>query len=133
MHSHQQAVLAFTMFCYLAESILFPKCTPKSSADLTIQKKKVGEVKDWLLADHGPGLLLLSGAVVQLSAASALLRLNMFCSFAHSFLSWTLAGPPGCGKTITVKTLARELGIEVTEWTTPTPVLWTEHLQQVIC
>lgn len=64
-----------------------------------MQKKKVGEVKDWLLAAHGPGLLLLSG-------------------------------PPGCGKTTTVKTLAHELGIEVTEWTTPTPVLWAEHLQQ---
>ena len=56
----------------------------------------------------------------------------MLCSLAHVLFSWTLAGPPGCGKTITVKTLACELGIEITDWTTPTPVLWAEHLQQVI-
>ena len=59
--------------------------------------------------------------------------LNMLCSLAHVLFSWAHAGPPGCGKTMTVKTLACELGIEVTEWTTPTPVLWAEHLQQVIC
>ncbi|KAL0045550.1 hypothetical protein WJX82_009862 [Trebouxia sp. C0006] len=72
---------------------------PKSSADLAVPKKKVGEVRDWLLADHGPSLLLLSG-------------------------------PSGCGKTSTVRVLAAENGIEVTEWTTPTPTLWAEHIQQ---
>ncbi|DBA75164.1 hypothetical protein WJX77_005220 [Trebouxia sp. C0004] len=72
---------------------------PKSSADLAVQKKKVGEVRDWLLADYGPSLLLLSG-------------------------------PSGCGKTSTVRVLAAENGIELTEWTTPTPTLWAEHVQQ---
>lgn len=128
---YQQIVMALTVPCYFAESRLLQTCTPKSSADLAVQKKKVGEVKDWLLADHGPGLLLLSGGVLQLSAAS-LLRSPRFVPW-HPHCFWVLAGPPGCGKTITVKTLASELGIEVTEWTTPTPVLWAEHLQQVIC
>lgn len=69
---YQQIVVALTVPCYCAESRLLLTCTPKSSADLAVQKKKVGEVKDWLLADHGPGLLLLSGGVLQLSAASLL-------------------------------------------------------------
>lgn len=51
------------MFWYHAGIILVQNCTPKASEDLAVQKKKVGEVKDWLLAAHGPGLLLLSGAV----------------------------------------------------------------------
>ncbi|KAA6423947.1 MAG: hypothetical protein FRX49_05906 [Trebouxia sp. A1-2] len=72
---------------------------PKSSADLAVPKKKVGEVRDWLLADHGPSLLLLSG-------------------------------PSGCGKTSTIRVLAAENGAEVTEWTTPTPTLWAEYVQQ---
>ncbi|KAL0028271.1 hypothetical protein WJX79_006444 [Trebouxia sp. C0005] len=72
---------------------------PKSSADLAVPKKKVGEVRDWLLADHGPSLLLLSG-------------------------------PSGCGKTSTIRVLAAETGAEVTEWTTPTPTLWAEYVQQ---
>jgi ABC-type ATPase involved in cell division len=42
-----------------------------------------------------------------------------------------IAGPSGCGKTSTVRVLAAENGVEVTEWTTPTPTLWAEHIQQV--
>ena len=86
---HQQAVLALTMFCHFAESIVFQKCIPRSSADLAVQKKKVGEVKDWLLADHGPGLLLLTGAVLLLSAASALLRSICFAPW-HTYCSFGL-------------------------------------------
>ena len=48
--------------CHAESKLLVSSHVPKSSADLAVPKKKVGEVRDWLLADHGPSLLLLSGA-----------------------------------------------------------------------
>lgn len=85
--------------CSTETELLVRKCAPSSSNELVVQKKKIGEVRDWLCAQHHSALLLLSG-------------------------------PAGCGKTCTVKVLAAELGLAVTEWTTPTPTLWAEHLQQ---
>jgi len=50
--------------CHAESKLLVGSHVPKSSADLAVQKKKVGEVRDWLLAEHGPSLLLLSGAKI---------------------------------------------------------------------
>ena len=85
---YQQIVAALTVPCYCAESRLLQTCTPKASADLAVQKKKIGEVKDWLLADHGPGLLLLSGAILQLSAASLLLSPRFAPWHPHYFFGY---------------------------------------------
>ena len=50
------------ILCNAESKLLEQRCITKSSTALVVQKKKVGEVKDWLLADRGPSLLLLSGA-----------------------------------------------------------------------
>ena len=38
------------------------------------------------------------------------------------------AGPPGSGKSTTVRTLAAANGLEVCEWVAPTPTSWEDHL-----
>jgi hypothetical protein len=53
------------------DSLLINKCKPQSSSELVVQKKKISEVKEWLiLATTGQARLLL------------------------------LKGPPGCGKNV---------------------------------
>lgn len=68
------------------------KYCPLSEADLAVHKKKVAEVRDWLLAklcsQAGSGILLLTG-------------------------------PPGAGKTATLQVLAKEIGLEIQEWINP--------------
>jgi hypothetical protein len=43
----------------------------------------------------------------------------------------THAGPPGCGKSVTVRVVAASLGFEVMEWTPPVPTLWADHQYMV--
>lgn len=79
--------------CRAESKLLVGSRVPKSSADLAVPKKKVGEVRDWLLADHGPSLLLLSGAKINLSLqfawTIACLMLHAgyrICRFAHCYV-----------------------------------------------
>jgi hypothetical protein len=59
----------------------------------------------------------------------------MCCSndadFAAAVGAAGAAGPPGCGKSTTVRLLAQERGMEVVEWAAPTPTTWEEYKYQV--
>lgn len=66
-----------------------------------MHKKKVGEVKAWLEACQSGS----SGSKVLL-----------------------LVGPPGAGKSTTVHVLCKPLNLQVSEWQTPVPTLWEEHV-----
>ncbi|XP_006004443.1 cell cycle checkpoint protein RAD17 isoform X2 [Latimeria chalumnae] len=71
------------------------KYRPEAQAELAVHKKKTEEVESWLKAhaiQRNPN-----------QGGSVLL----------------LTGPPGCGKTATLQVLAKELGIQVQEWTNP--------------
>ncbi|KAG8074224.1 hypothetical protein GUJ93_ZPchr0006g42803 [Zizania palustris] len=80
------------------------KYKPLSLADLAVHKKKVEDVKKWLEE--------------KLKAPKG------------TFGGWTLVltGQAGVGKSATVKAIAAELRVEICEWTTPVPTLWTEHM-----
>ncbi|KAK3266527.1 hypothetical protein CYMTET_24856, partial [Cymbomonas tetramitiformis] len=75
--------------------------TPVDSKQLAVQSKKVEEVRSWM--------------TFQIQ------------SFGTSRGALVLKGPAGCGKSATVKVLARELGFELCEWITPAPILWSEY------
>ena len=68
------------------------KYVPSKSIDLAVNVKKVGEIKAWL----------------QQNTASKRPGILL------------LTGPPGCGKTATVKVLAKELQASIQEWSNPT-------------
>lgn len=48
-------------FCAVEPALQLQACTPTSSSDLVVQKKKVEQISTWLQADSGPSLLFLSG------------------------------------------------------------------------
>ena len=68
------------------------KHVPKNSSDLAVNVKKVSEIKSWL-------------------------RFNVTSKKPGILL---LTGPPGCGKTATLKVLATELQGSIQEWSNPT-------------
>ncbi|KXJ69627.1 hypothetical protein RP20_CCG026106 [Aedes albopictus] len=70
---------------------------PKSVADLAVHFKKIEEVQQWLKTYE---------RVKGTDPAAILL----------------VSGPAGCGKGSTIKTVAAELGYQVSEWTTPVDV-----------
>ena len=74
------------------------KHKPKKPSDLAVHPKKTEEVRSWLLnsfnevhakSDSPPSMILL------------------------------LSGPPGCGKTVTIDTLSKELNFAIQEWSNP--------------
>ena len=67
---------------------------PRSSAELAVHKKKVEEVRHWL------------------EKTDASLQLGL----PPTPRMLVVTGPPGCGKSTTLRVLARELGFEVCEW-----------------
>ncbi|NXT60120.1 RAD17 protein, partial [Chaetops frenatus] len=68
---------------------------PDTQNDLAVQKKKIEEVETWLKAHIFQRQPKQGGSIL------------------------LLTGPPGCGKTATLQILARDLGLQVQEWTNP--------------
>ncbi|NXY10566.1 RAD17 protein, partial [Pteruthius melanotis] len=68
---------------------------PETQNDLAVQKKKIEEVETWLKMHIFQRQPKQGGSVL------------------------LLTGPPGCGKTATLQILAKDLGLQVQEWTNP--------------
>ncbi|NXL06193.1 RAD17 protein, partial [Mesembrinibis cayennensis] len=76
---------------------------PETQNDLAVQKKKIEEVETWLKMHIFQRQPKQSGSVL------------------------LLTGPPGCGKTATIQVLAKDLGVQVQEWTNPIPLDFTKE------
>ncbi|NXL65167.1 RAD17 protein, partial [Chordeiles acutipennis] len=76
---------------------------PKTQNDLAVQKKKIEEVETWLKKHIFQRQPKQGGSVL------------------------LLTGPPGCGKTATIEILAKDLGVEVQEWTNPISLDFTKE------
>uniref|UniRef100_A0A8C9N3A3 RAD17 checkpoint clamp loader component n=1 Tax=Serinus canaria TaxID=9135 RepID=A0A8C9N3A3_SERCA len=76
---------------------------PESQNDLAVQKKKIEEVETWLKTHIFQRQPKQGGSVL------------------------LLTGPPGCGKTATLQILARDLGLQVQEWTNPLSLDFTKE------
>ncbi|XP_021063826.1 cell cycle checkpoint protein RAD17 [Mus pahari] len=71
------------------------KYKPETQHELAVHKKKIEEVETWLKAQ-----------VLEVKPK-------------HGGSVLLITGPPGCGKTTTIKILSKELGIQVQEWVNP--------------
>ncbi|NXD05063.1 RAD17 protein, partial [Certhia familiaris] len=71
--------------------------------DLAVQKKKIEEVETWLKTHIFQRQPKQGGSIL------------------------LLTGPPGCGKTATLQILARDLGLQVQEWTNPLSLDFTKE------
>ncbi|KAM6364292.1 cell cycle checkpoint protein RAD17 isoform 2-T2 [Pluvialis apricaria] len=76
---------------------------PKTQNDLAVQKKKIEEVETWLKMHIFQRQPKQGGSVL------------------------LLTGPPGCGKTATIQILAKDLGVQVQEWTNPVSLDFTKE------
>ncbi|XP_037594081.1 cell cycle checkpoint protein RAD17 isoform X2 [Cebus imitator] len=71
------------------------KYKPETQHELAVHKKKIEEVETWLKAQVLERQPKQGGSIL------------------------LITGPPGCGKTTTIKILSKELGIQVQEWINP--------------
>ncbi|XP_054434436.1 cell cycle checkpoint protein RAD17 isoform X2 [Pteronotus mesoamericanus] len=71
------------------------KYKPETQHELAVHKKKIEEVETWLKAEVLERQSKQGGPIL------------------------LITGPPGCGKTTTIKILSKELGIQVQEWINP--------------
>ncbi|XP_065601272.1 cell cycle checkpoint protein RAD17 [Cyrtonyx montezumae] len=78
------------------------KYRPETQNDLAVQKKKIEEVEAWLKMHIFQRQPKQSGCVL------------------------LLTGPAGCGKTATLQILAKDLGVQVQEWTNPVSLDFTK-------
>ncbi|XP_010006720.1 PREDICTED: cell cycle checkpoint protein RAD17 [Chaetura pelagica] len=76
---------------------------PETQNDLAVQKKKIEEVETWLKMRVFQRSPMQGGSVL------------------------LLTGPPGCGKTATIQILAKDLGVQVQEWTNPVSLDFTKE------
>ncbi|KFO75710.1 Cell cycle checkpoint protein RAD17, partial [Cuculus canorus] len=76
---------------------------PETQNDLAVQKKKIQEVETWLKTHIFQRQPKQGGSVL------------------------LLTGPPGCGKTATIQILAKDLGVQVQEWTNPISLDFTKE------
>ncbi|XP_010635606.1 cell cycle checkpoint protein RAD17 isoform X1 [Fukomys damarensis] len=71
------------------------KYKPETQNELAVHKKKIEEVENWLKAEVLERQPEQGGSIL------------------------LITGPPGCGKTATIKILSKEYGIQVQEWINP--------------
>ncbi|XP_075397248.1 cell cycle checkpoint protein RAD17 [Tenrec ecaudatus] len=71
------------------------KYQPETQHELAVHKKKIEEVETWLKAQVLERQPKQGGSIL------------------------LITGPPGCGKTTTLKILSKELGIQIQEWINP--------------
>ncbi|XP_012577223.1 PREDICTED: cell cycle checkpoint protein RAD17 [Condylura cristata] len=71
------------------------KYKPETQYELAVHKKKIEEVETWLKTEVVERQPKKGGSIL------------------------LITGPPGCGKTTTIKILSKELSIQVQEWTNP--------------
>lgn len=90
--------------CIDRKELWVDKHKPRSLAELAVHKKKIEEVKEWLEER------------VKTSKDG----------FGNCAL--LITGQAGVGKSAAIHVIASQLGAELSEWTTPTPTLWQEHL-----
>ncbi|NWR57340.1 RAD17 protein, partial [Bucorvus abyssinicus] len=76
---------------------------PETQSDLAVQKKKIEEVENWLKMHIFQRQPKQGGSVL------------------------LLTGPAGCGKTATIQILAKDLGVQVQEWTNPISLDFTKE------
>ncbi|XP_064293756.1 cell cycle checkpoint protein RAD17 isoform X2 [Phalacrocorax carbo] len=76
---------------------------PETQNDLAVQKKKIEEVETWLKMHIFQRQPEQGGSVL------------------------LLTGPPGCGKTATIQILAKDLGVQMQEWTNPISLDFTKE------
>ncbi|NWW71158.1 RAD17 protein, partial [Climacteris rufus] len=76
---------------------------PETQNDLAVQKKKIEEVESWLKTHIFQRQPKQGGSIL------------------------LLTGPPGCGKTATLQVLAKDLGLQVQEWTNPLSLDFTKE------
>ncbi|XP_061874950.1 cell cycle checkpoint protein RAD17 isoform X2 [Colius striatus] len=76
---------------------------PETQNELAVQKKKIEEVESWLKMHAFQRQPKQGGSVLLLS------------------------GPPGCGKTATIQIVAKDLGVQVQEWTNPVSLDFTKE------
>uniref|UniRef100_A0A669QLQ0 Cell cycle checkpoint protein RAD17 n=1 Tax=Phasianus colchicus TaxID=9054 RepID=A0A669QLQ0_PHACC len=79
------------------------KYKPETQNDLAVQKKKIEEVETWLKMHIFQRQPKQGGCVL------------------------LLTGPAGCGKTATIQILAKDLGVQVQEWTNPISLDFTKE------
>ncbi|NXL85129.1 RAD17 protein, partial [Alectura lathami] len=79
------------------------KYKPETQNDLAVHKKKIEEVETWLRTHIFQRQPKQGGSVL------------------------LLTGPPGCGKTATVQILAKDLNVQVQEWTNPVSLDFTKE------
>eukprot|EP00892_Ulva_mutabilis_P009836 jgi/Ulvmu1/7224/UM035_0010.1 len=77
---------------------------PKSRGELAVHKKKLENLAEWLKAA---------------TPARASLQTAAMCC--------CISGPPGSGRSTSIKLLAQERQCNVHQWAFPTPTLWSEH------
>nr|XP_060617689.1 cell cycle checkpoint protein RAD17 [Anolis sagrei ordinatus] len=78
------------------------KYKPQNQDELAVHKKKIEEVEAWLKSHIFQRQPKQGGSIL------------------------LLTGPPGCGKSATVEILAKDLGVQVQEWTTPISLDFTK-------
>ncbi|XP_062828370.1 LOW QUALITY PROTEIN: cell cycle checkpoint protein RAD17 [Anolis carolinensis] len=78
------------------------KYKPQIQDELAVHKKKIEEVEAWLKSHIFQRQTKQGGSIL------------------------LLTGPPGCGKSATVEILAKDLGVQVQEWTTPISLDFTK-------
>ncbi|XP_055968478.1 cell cycle checkpoint protein RAD17 [Sorex fumeus] len=95
LSSSEQTFLENSKECLPDNEPWVDKYRPETQHELAVHKKKIEEVENWLKTEILERHLKQRGSIL------------------------LVTGPPGCGKTATIKILSKEYGIQVQEWINP--------------